>query len=276
MASSKVWFITGASRGFGRVWAEAALKRGDKVVATARNPGALDELATAYGDAVLALPLDVTDRHAVFEAVSEAHRHFGRLDVILSNAGYGYMGAIEELEPAQAKASFDTNVFGTLWVLQAALPILRAQASGHILTVSSIGGVISFPTGGTYPATKFAVEAMSEGLAAEVAAFGIKVTIIEPGHFTTGFRAAVQSPPAIDVYNPVRQAIRSSFKPEDFGDPVATAAAIFKAVDADEPPLRLVLGSTTIAKFKAVYQARLSNWDKWEAVSNAAHGSQHA
>jgi NAD(P)-dependent dehydrogenase (short-subunit alcohol dehydrogenase family) len=276
MTSSKVWFITGTSSGFGRVWTEAALKRGDKVVATARNAGELDEFITAYGDAVLALPLDVTDRDAVFEAFGQAHRHFGRLDVVVSNAGYGYMGAIEELEPEQAKASFDTNVFGTLSVIQAALPILRAQASGHILTVSSIGGVIAFPTGGSYTATKFAVEAMSEALAAEVAAFGIKVTIIEPGHFTTGFRAAVQSPTAIDVYNPIRQAIRSSFKPEDFGDPVATSEAIFKAVDCDEPPLRLVLGSTTIAKFKAVYQARLSNWDKWEAVSNAAQGTQHA
>jgi NAD(P)-dependent dehydrogenase (short-subunit alcohol dehydrogenase family) len=274
MASSKVWFVTGASRGFGRVWSEAALKRGDKVVATARNPGALDELVTAYGDAVLVLPLDVTDRGAVFEAVGQAHRHFGRLDVILSNAGYGYMGAIEELEAGQAKANFDTNVFGTLSVVQAALPILRAQASGHILTVSSIGGVIGFPTGGTYTATKFAVEAMSEALAAEVAAFGIKVTIIEPGHFTTEFRSSVQSAPVIDAYNPIRQAIRSSFKPEDFGDPVATATAIFKAVDADEPPLRLVLGSITIAQFKAVYAARLNNWEKWEAVSNAAQGKQ--
>jgi NAD(P)-dependent dehydrogenase (short-subunit alcohol dehydrogenase family) len=276
MTSSKVWFLTGASSGFGRVWTEAALKRGDTVVATARNAGALDDLVTAYGDAVLALPLDVTDRDAVFEAVGRAHRHFGRLDVVVSNAGYGYMGAIEELEPKQAKASFDTNVFGTLSVIQAALPIFRAQASGHILTVSSIGGVIAFPTGGTYTATKFAVEAMSEALAAEVAAFGIKVTIIEPGHFSTGFRAAVQSPPALDVYNPIRQAVRSSFKLGDFGDPAATAAAIFKAVDSDEPPLRLVLGSTTIAKFKAVYQARLNNWDKWEAVSNAAQGAQHA
>ena len=131
MTSIKVWFITGASRGFGRVWTEAALKRGDKVAATARNPAGLDELATAYGDAVLVLPLDVTDRDAVFEAVARAHRHFGRLDVILSNAGYGYMGAIEELEPEQVKANFDTNVFGTLSVIQAALPILRAQGSGH-------------------------------------------------------------------------------------------------------------------------------------------------
>jgi NADP-dependent 3-hydroxy acid dehydrogenase YdfG len=273
MASSKVWFITGTSSGFGRVWTEAALKRGDRVVATARSTEALDELATAYGEALLALPLDVTDRDAVFEAVDRAHQHFGRLDVIVSNAGYGYMGAIEELEPEQAKASFDTNVFGTLWVIQAALPILREQTSGHILTLSSIGGVIAFPTGGTYTATKFAVEAMSEALAAEVAAFGIKVTVIEPGHFTTGFRSAVQSPPAIDAYNPIRQAIRASFKPEDFGDPAATATAIFAAVDADEPPLRLVLGSTTIAKFKAVYEARLNNWNTWEAVSIAAQGN---
>ncbi len=273
MASSKVWFITGTSSGFGRIWTEAALKRGDKVVATARNTQMLDELVSAYGDAVLVLPLDVTDRDAVFEAVGHAHRHFGRLDVIVSNAGYGYMGAIEELEPEQTKVSFDTNVFGTLWVIQAALPILRAQAGGHILTLSSIGGVIAFPTGGTYTATKFAVEAMSEGLAAEVAAFGIKVTIIEPGHFATGFRSAVQSPPAIDAYDPIRQAIRSSFKPQDFGDPAATAAAIFAAVDADEPPLRLVLGSTTVPKFKAVYEARLSNWNKWEAVSIAAQGN---
>lgn len=273
MTSTKVWFITGASRGFGRVWTEAALKRGDRVVATARNPETLGELVSVYGDAVLALPLEVTDRDAVFDAVGRAHRHFGRLDIILSNAGYGYMGAIEELEPEQAKANFDTNVFGTLSVAQAALPILRAQASGHILTVSSIGGVIGFPTGGAYTATKFAVEAMSEALAVEVAGFGIKVTIIEPGSFSTEFRSAVQSAPIIDAYNPMRQAVRASFKPEDSGDPAATAEAIFKAVDADEPPLRLVLGSTTIARFKAIYQARLSNWEKWETVSNAAQGS---
>ena len=274
MTSSKVWFITGASRGFGRVWAEAALKRGDKVVATARNPHTLGDLISTYGDAVLALPLDVTDRDGAFEAVGRGHRRFGRLDVILCNAGYGYMGALEELEPEPAKTSFETNVFGTLWVIQASLPILRTQASGHILTVSSIGGIVSFPTGGTYTATKFAVEAMSEALAAEVAAFGIKVTILEPGHFTTGFRSAVQSPLAIDAYNPVRHAVRSSFKPEDFGDPAATSTAIFAAVDADRPPLRLVLGSTTIAKFRAVYEARLDNWSQWETVSNAAHGAR--
>jgi NAD(P)-dependent dehydrogenase (short-subunit alcohol dehydrogenase family) len=274
MAPSKVWFITGASRGFGRVWAEAALGRGDRVVATARNPETMNELDKTYGDAVLVLPLDVTDRDAVFDAVERAHRHFGRLDVVLTNAGYGYMGAIEELESEQVKANFDTNVFGTLSVIQAALPILRAQASGHFLTVSSIGGIIGFPTGGSYTASKFVVEAMSEALAGEVTAFGIKVTIIEPGQFATEFRSSVRSPPTIAAYDPIRQAIRSSFRPEDYGDPAATAAAVLKAVDADEPPLRLVLGSTTIAKFNAAYEARLGNWKKWEAVSNAAQGNR--
>jgi NAD(P)-dependent dehydrogenase (short-subunit alcohol dehydrogenase family) len=274
MASSKVWLVTGASRGFGRVWAEAALKRGDRVVATARNPEKLNDLDKIYGDAVMILPLDVTDRDAVFDAVGRAHRHFGQLDVVLTSAGYGYMGAIEELEPEQVKANFDTNVFGTLSVIQAALPILRAQASGHFLTVSSIGGIIGFPTGGSYTASKFVVEAMSEALAGEVTAFGIKVTILEPGQFAAEFRSSVRSPPTIAAYDPIRQAIRTSFRPEDYGDPAATAAAVLKAVDADEPPLRLVLGSTTIAKFNAAYEARLGNWRKWEAVSNAAQGNR--
>ena len=272
MSSSKVWFITGASRGFGRIWAEAALKRRDKVIATARNIAHLDGLRTTFGDAVLPLTLDVTDRDAAAAAVDHGYKHFGRLDVVLCNAGYGYMGALEELEPEAAKASFDTNVFGVLWVIQAAMPILRAQASGHILTVSSIGGVIGFPTGGTYTATKFAVEAMSEALAGEAASFGVKVTIIEPGHFATGFGAKVQTPPAIAAYDPVRRAVRSGFNPEDVGDPSATSAAIFAAVDAEQPPLRLVLGASTIAKFRATYAARLKNWSDWEIVSNAAQG----
>jgi NAD(P)-dependent dehydrogenase (short-subunit alcohol dehydrogenase family) len=276
MSSSKVWFITGAARGFGRIWAEAALKRGDKVVATVRNVSELDEVVKSYGDAVLVLSLDVTDRDAAFKAVNQGAAHFGRLDVILSNAGYGYFGAIEELVPEQVKANFETNVFGTLWVIQAALPILRAQGSGHIITVSSIGGIMSFPTGGSYNGTKFAVEAMSEALAGEAAPFGIKVTILEPGSYSTGFRIAAQAPPTIEAYDRVRQHVRSAFKPEEIGDPSATAAAILEAVDAEQPPLRLVLGSTTIAKFKGVYAARVSNWEKWEAVSNAAQGEKRA
>ncbi len=271
MALTKVWFITGASRGFGRIWTEAALERGDRVIATARNPQALDDLVRQYGRSILALPLDVTDRDAVFAAVRKGHDYFGALDIVLTVAGYGYMGALEELELDQAKANFETNVFGTLSVIQAALPILRAQSSGHILTVSSIGGVIAFPTGGTYTASKFAIEAMSEALAGEVAPFGIKVTIIEPGQFATEFRASSKSAPPLPAYDPVRQAIRSAFA-GTYGDPKATAGAILAAIDAPEPPLRLVLGSTTLPKFRATYAARLSQWDRWEAVSNAAQG----
>jgi NAD(P)-dependent dehydrogenase (short-subunit alcohol dehydrogenase family) len=276
MAQPKIWFVTGASRGFGRIWTEAALERGDKVAATARDSKALDELVGTHGDSILGLSLDVTDRDAVFAAVRQAHRHFGRLDVILCNAGYGYMGAVEEAVTAEAHANFDTNVFGTLSVIQAALPLLRAQHSGHILTVSSIGGVIGFPTGGIYVATKFAVEGMSEALAGEVASFGIKVTIIEPGSFATGFRSSIKAAPAMAEYEAVRQAVFSAFKPEMSGDPLATAAAILKVVDADKPPLRLLLGTGPLPMIKKLYEGRLATWDQWVKVSNAAQGDRAA
>jgi NADP-dependent 3-hydroxy acid dehydrogenase YdfG len=165
MSKQKVWFITGASGGFGHHWAEAALKRGDKVAATARDPKALDGLVATYGNSVLALPLDVTDRSAVFKAVNQAHQHFGRLNVILSNAGYGLMGAVEEASLEDARANFETNVLSTLSVIQAALPLLRAQRSGHILPVSSVGGLVTFPLGGIYQATKFVVEGLAQTLA---------------------------------------------------------------------------------------------------------------
>ncbi len=273
MTEHKIWFVTGASRGFGRIWTEAALKRGDKVVATARDPKKLNDLVTTYGDAVLALPLDVTDRDAVFKAVNKGHQHFGRLDVILCNAGYGYMGAIEEIVPADAQANFDTNVFGTLSVIQVALPLLRAQRSGHIITLSSIGGVLSFPTGGMYLATKFAIEALTESLHGEVAGFGIKVTMLEPGSFKTEFGTSKKQAPMMAEYDDIRKTIESSFKPEMNGDPKATAAAILKLVDSDEPPLRLLLGSWMLPMIKKAYEERISTWDKWADVSVAAQGN---
>jgi NAD(P)-dependent dehydrogenase (short-subunit alcohol dehydrogenase family) len=215
MSKQKVWFITGASRGFGHRWAEAALKRGDKVAATARDPKALDGLVAIYGNSVLALPLDVTDRGAVFKAVNRAHRHFGRLDVILSNAGYGLMGAIEEASLDDARANFETNVLGTLSVIQAALPLLRAQGSGHILPVSSVGGLVTFPLGGIYQATKFAVEGLAQTLAQEVAAFGIKVTVIEPGPFATDFmsESSMKHAAPMAEYEPVRQQLATMTRP---------------------------------------------------------------
>ncbi len=274
MSQGKIWFITGASSGLGRIWTEAALERGDKVVATARHPNRIDELVHAYGDSVLALPLDVTDRNAVFRAVHQGHRHFGRLDVVLCSAGYAYMSTIEEIEPDEARANFDTNVFGTLSVVQAVLPLLRAQGSGHILTVSSIGGVASFPTAGIYGATKFAIESLTESLAGEVAGFGIKTTIIEPGSFATGFGSARKAAPTISVYDDLRRAIRSGFKPEMTGDPAATAAAILNLVDAQDPPLRLILGDWLLPMLKDIYQKRIASWENWSQISNVAQGNR--
>lgn len=165
----KVWFITGTSKGFGRIWAEAALQRGDKVVATARNPRTLDGLASRYGANVLPLALDVNSQPAVEKAVKLARDHFGRLDVVVNNAGFGLFGTIEEITTEQARAQMETNFFGALWVTKAALPILREQKSGHIIQVSSIGGVQAFPTLGLYHASKWALEGFSQALAAEVA-----------------------------------------------------------------------------------------------------------
>jgi NAD(P)-dependent dehydrogenase (short-subunit alcohol dehydrogenase family) len=274
-SKQKVWFITGTSRGFGHHWATAALKRGDRVAATARDPKALDRLVTSYGNSVLALPLDVTDRGAVFEAVNQAHRHFGRLDVIVSNAGYGLLGAVEETSLDDARANFEANVLGTLSVIQAALPLLRAQGSGHILPVSSVGGLVTFPLGGIYQATKFAVEGLAQTLAQEVAAFGIKVTLIEPGPFATDFmsQSSMKYTAPMAEYEPVRRQLAAALAPEMFGDPAATADAIFRAVDAAEPPLHLVLGPL-LPMIRQIYADRLASWETWQAVSNAAHGSR--
>ncbi|MFI9841856.1 SDR family NAD(P)-dependent oxidoreductase [Nonomuraea sp. NPDC051941] len=182
---SKVWFITGSSRGLGRHFVEAALSRGDKVAAVARSIPGLDGLVAAYGGAVLPLELDVTDKAAVFESVKRAREHFGRLDVIVNNAGYAQVGAIEELTEQQLRDQLETNLFGALWVIQAALPYLREQGSGHIIQLSSAAGLMAMPLSGAYSASKWALEALNESLAQEVADFGIKVTVIEPGGFAT-------------------------------------------------------------------------------------------
>ena len=181
----KIWFITGTSRGFGREWAKAAPARGDKVAATARNTAALKDLVSEYGKNILPIKLDVTDRKADFAAVKEAHDHFGRLDVVINNAGYGLFGTIEEVTEAQARAQMEANFFGALWITQAALPYLRIQRRGHILQVSSIGGIVAFPGVGLYHASKWALEAFSDTLSQEVSQFGIKVTLVEPSGFST-------------------------------------------------------------------------------------------
>src|SRR6478672_10626697 len=181
----KVWFITGTSKGFGHIWAAAALERGDKVAATARDTATLQDLLERHGDAILPIELDVADKAAVDTAAAQAHDHFGRLDVVVNNAGYGLFGMIEEVTEEQARAQIETNLFGALWVTKAAVPYLREQGSGHIIQVSSIGGVNAFPTVGLYHASKWGLEGFSQALAQEVADFGIKVTLIEPGGFST-------------------------------------------------------------------------------------------
>ena len=263
----KIWFVTGASRGFGRLWTEAALLRGDKVVATARDAGALADLTAQYGDAVLALPLDVTDTEAVFAAVRAGHAHFGRLDVVLSNAGYGMLGAVEEVDFKRARAIFDTNFFGTLAVIQAALPLLREQGRGHILAVSSLAGLVSFPLGGLYHASKFAVVGLAESLAQEVAPFGIKVTVIEPGPFATDFMgpASFETVDSIPAYRLGRKALLSAFDPDVFADPKATTEFVLRAVDSSEPPVHLLLGPVRTMVDDADAARRL-DWDTWAGV----------
>jgi NAD(P)-dependent dehydrogenase (short-subunit alcohol dehydrogenase family) len=271
--ASKVWFITGTSKGFGRIWAEAALARGDRVAATARDVKTLGPLVQRYGDRVAAISLDVTEKSAVHAAVSEAHERFGRLDVVINNAGYGLFGAIEEVSEAQARAQIETNLFGALWVTQAVLPILRAQRSGHIIQVSSIGGVNAFPMIGLYHASKWGLEAFSQSLAAEVAGLGIKVTVVEPSGFATdwGGPSAKHATP-MPAYESIRAGLdtwRKSFVP---GDPQATGPAILKVVDAADPPLRIFFGSVGLPMMRAEYAKRIETWEKWNPVSIEAQG----
>ncbi|MHA3023680.1 SDR family oxidoreductase [Mycobacterium sp. BMJ-28] len=272
---AKVWFITGASRGFGREWAIAALDRGDKVAATARDTASLDDLARKYGDALLPLRLDVNDRAADFAAVKQAHDHFGRLDIVVNNAGYGQFGFIEELSEAQARDQIETNVFGALWITQAALPYLRAQRSGHIIQVSSIGGITAFQNVGIYHASKWALEGFSQSLAQEVASFGIHVTLIEPGGFSTDWAgSSAKHATPIDDYAEARQAAQEARakRTAKIGDPKASAAAVLKIVDAENPPLRVFFGELPLQLAKADYESRIATWEEWQPVSVEAQG----
>ena len=271
--ASKVWFITGTSKGFGRVWAEAALARGDRVAATARDVTTLRPLVDQYGDLVAAIALDVTDKAAVTAAVAETIRRFGRIDVAVNNAGYGLFGTIEEVSEAEARAQLETNLFGALWVTQAVLPQMREQGSGHIIQVSSIGGVNAFPTVGLYHASKWGLEGFSQSLAAEVAGFGIKVTIVEPGGFATewGGPSAKRATP-MPAYDAARAAIAQFRSGNTPGDPDATGPAILKVVDAAEPPLRVFFGSTGLTMTRAGYARRIETWEQWNDVSLEAQG----
>lgn len=272
---TKVWFITGTSRGFGREWTAAALERGDKVAATARDVSTLDDLVAKYGEALLPITLDVTDRDADFAAVKTAHEHFGRLDVVVNNAGYGQFGFIEELSEAEARDQIETNVFGALWITQAALPYLRAQGSGHIIQVSSIGGISAFAGLGAYHASKWALEGFSQSLAAEVERFGIHVTLIEPGGFSTDWSgASAKRTTEIEAYDGLRADVARwrSERNAVPGNPEASAAAVLKIVDAEKPPLRVFFGSAPLQIAKTDYENRLRTWEEWQPVAELAQG----
>jgi NAD(P)-dependent dehydrogenase (short-subunit alcohol dehydrogenase family) len=274
---TKNWFITGTSRGFGREWTIAALERGDHVAATARDTSTLDDVVARFGDAILPIALDVTDRDADIAAVQRAAEAFGGLDIVINNAGYGHFGMVEELSEAEARDQIETNVFGALWVTQSALPIMRAQGHGHILQVSSIGGISAFPNIGIYNASKWALEAFSQSLAQEVAEFGIHVTMIEPGGFDTDWAgpSSVHSEPiaAYDAARERRAAQRAQMNALA-GDPAASAAAVLELVDMAEPPLRTFFGVNPIDIAKADYASRLATWEKFQYLAVKASGRE--
>ena len=270
---SKIWFITGTSKGFGREFALAALERGDKVAATARNTDTLSDLVEQYGDAVLPIELDVTNRDQVFAAVKSAHKKFGRIDIVINNAGYGLFGTVEEITEQQLRDQLETNLFGVFHVTQAVLPILREQHAGHIIQISSQGGIVAFPTLGGYHASKWALEGMTEALAHEVAGFGIKVTLVEPGGFATDWSGAsaiaADAKPAYAALHENMAARRAQVVPTK---PVGFKSAILTVVDAEEPPLRVFFGEGPTQLIPQVYQQRLAEWAKWAHVSKAAEG----
>ncbi|WP_417357798.1 SDR family NAD(P)-dependent oxidoreductase [Flavobacterium sp.] len=272
---SKIWFITGTSRGFGRVWTEAALQRGDKVAATARSLESIADLKEKYGDNVLTLQLDVTKPEQVKTALEQAHSHFGKLDIIFNNAGYSLIGTIEEANPDEIRLLYETNVIGPVTVIQAALPLLRKQGYGHILGTSSNLGHISYPVIGYYCSSKWAFESIHESLAAEVSQFNIKVTIIEPGAYATEFgsQESLKFSNSMDEYDDFKNQFIGGLRNLERGNPDATPNALFKVVDSENPPLRFFLGNQGLSSVREAYTNRLAEWEEWETVSNSAQGN---
>lgn len=271
---SKIWLITGTSSGFGRAFAEAALERGDKVVATARKPEVLDDLVERHGDAVRAVKLDVTDRAEVTAVVAQAVEAFGRLDVVVNNAGYGLQGAIEEVSELEVRDQLETNVFGLLWVTQAVLPQMREQGSGHIVNLSSIGGIAAFPGLGIYNASKWAVEAIGESLAAEVGRFGIKVTNVEPSGFRTKWNnASMVNATPLPAYDKVlkqsRLRLGGELSGSAEGDVDAATRLLLEIVDLEEPPLRILMGNMAYDVALQRYEQRVASWKEWEEKGRA-------
>ena len=273
--SAKVWLVTGASTGFGRELVEYLLTNGARVVATARKVEGLKELETRYPEGALVRSMDVTDQQQVEAVVSAAVQRFGRVDVLVNNAGYGMVGAVEESAEDEFRPMFETNVFGLIRVTQAVLPQMRKQGSGHIVNLSSIGGLVATPGFGLYNATKFAVEGLSEALAQEVKPLGISVTIVEPGPFRTKFlgKAGGEAKRRIPEYDQTSGKMRAYFTEQDGkqpGDPQKAVEAIVKAVEAENSPLHLLLGASTIPRVKAKIEALEKELAAWETTTLGA------
>jgi len=266
----KTWFISGASSGFGMAFAQCALERGDNVVATARSPAKLEALLAQALERVLPLKLDVTNAADIQPAVDAALQRFGRIDYLFNNAGYGVVGAVEETPDAELRAQLDTNFFGAVAVTKAVLPVMRAQRSGAIVNISSMGGAMSYGGFGAYSASKFALEGLSEALAQEVAAFGIKVLIVEPGAFRTEFGAqALRQMPVMSPYKDVLAGIRGAMRDLDGaqpGDPAKAAQAVVRALEAEATPLRLQLGADSITAVRLHAEQLLKDLAAWEQV----------
>ncbi|MDQ0998202.1 NAD(P)-dependent dehydrogenase (short-subunit alcohol dehydrogenase family) [Phyllobacterium ifriqiyense] len=275
MTSKPVWFITGCSTGFGRELAQYTLSLGYPTVVTARNPAQVEDIAKGHEDNALVLKLDVTKPEEVAAAVKAAEARFGRIDVLVNNAGIGYFGSLEESDLAEARKMFDINIWGLMDMTRAALPGMRKQRSGTVVNISSIGGLRGFPAVGFYNATKFAVEGLSEALSKEVAHLGIKVLIVEPSGFRTDWagRSANEASETIEDYRPsagerMRQIREASGNQP--GDPVKAVQAIVKAVEANDPPLRLLLGKIALDGAREKITEMQRDFDAWAEVSIGA------
>jgi NAD(P)-dependent dehydrogenase (short-subunit alcohol dehydrogenase family) len=283
---SKVWFITGSSRGLGRALAEAALEKGDRVIATARKPGTIEDLKSRHGERLRPVALDVTDPSQAGAAIEAGRDAFGRIDVLVNNAGYGFFGAFEEMSADDFRAQIDTNFWGVVHVTRAALPLLREQGSGHIIQITSTGGRHAVPGLSAYHAAKFAVEGFSEALAQEIKPLGIKLTIVEPGGFRTDWAGASMAyATPLDAYRPSVGAMREFLQPyagQEPGDPRKAANVIIGITDEANPPLRLPLGNDALAVLRHGYKANSDELERWarlaqstdfdgQAVSDADH-----
>ncbi|CAE6746355.1 oxidoreductase [Paraburkholderia aspalathi] len=271
---NSVWLITGSSSGLGRALAEKVLEHGYRAVVTARRPASVRDLVEHYGDRAMAVGLDVTQSAQISAAVKAAHERFGRIDVLVNNAGYGYIGAIEEGEDAEIRAQFDTNVHGVIALMQAVLPGMRHRGKGHIVNVSSIGGLTTFPNVGYYHASKYALEGLSETLAKEMAPFGIGVTVVEPGAFRTDFRgrsmrqSRIRIPEFAGTLGKQRDALLDSHG-KQHNDPAKGALAIIEALKAERPPLHLLLGADALDLAHKQLAALHKDFDAWETLSRS-------